>query len=62
MNTDIKINSHVKFALDGGVHAYGEGIVKNILSNELIEVELTTNCKEFTIGTLVLVYSNELIK
>lgn len=53
-------NQKIKFKLDGGSHAYGEGLVK-ICYSKCVEVELTTPCKEFDIGCMVLVDYSEIL-
>jgi hypothetical protein len=57
---NIQINSYVKFYLDGHIHGYGEGIVKNDIDSRSIELQLTTVCKEYPIGTMLIVDKNEI--
>jgi len=54
----MKINTLVKFRLDG--NWYGEGLFAGTVSNGMIVI-LTESCKEFPKGTKILIGFDEVI-
>ena len=54
----MKINQVIKFKLDGVRD--GEGLVKYI-ATDAVDVELTKPCKEFPVGSRIIVSLNEIV-
>jgi hypothetical protein len=54
----IELNEKINFLLDRNVE--GEGIVKAIYSHT-VEVELTSPCKEYNDGVMILVDHSEIV-
>lgn len=57
---DIFRGRQVQFNLDGGLHSYGEGWVKDCYIKS-VSVVLTVPCKEFSVGDVILVDYSEII-
>ena len=54
----------IRFRLDGHPHAEGTGTVigaTGVRQGNCVEVKLTTNCKEFVAGDIILVGREEII-
>jgi len=51
----------VKFNLDGSSSAYGEGLILQSFP-DYVTIKLTKQCKEFEIGTVILVSYSEINK
>jgi len=57
---DIHVGQLVLFYLDHHPHSRGQGIIQNI-DNNMVLVELTTECKEFAVGTTIVVMVDEIV-
>lgn len=54
----MKYNQEISFRLDNSWH--GRGIIK-VVNGHSVEVELTTECKEFPVGSIIIVENSEII-
>ena len=55
------VGENIHFMLDNSPSSEGHGIVVEDFNNNALSVKLTSNCKEFVPGTIILVCKDEII-
>jgi len=54
----MKIGDNIKFNIG---YAFGEGTIENIFMDGTLYVKLTKKCKEFDVGTVIVIDNDEIV-
>lgn len=58
-NEDFVVGNPIEFRLDGKVE--GKGIIESFIADGVLAVELTQPCKEFPVGEIIVVDTEEVV-